>query len=866
MPVRKLKIHAMIRKRFFHCLVFSGFAAGLPALAQSPGSVPFSADAPRQTILFDRAWQFYQGDAPGADQPLFDDSSWQTLDLPHDWMIEGVPGPDPSAMDGHFDKNSPAGAGGAYLDGGVGWYRKTFTLPESARGRHISIFFDGAYMDADITCNGTKLGNHPYGFTSFSYDLTPVLKYGNDKNVLAVRLNVVQPCCRWYSGAGLYRHVWLVVTQPVHIALWGTTITTPKADATDAQVNVATQIVAETGTASSDATLTTILLDPSGKEVARNEATQKVSPDLGTSLNQTFSLPTAQFWSMETPALYRAVSEVRVNGALVDSYTTPFGIRSIEFKKDEGFFLNGQRVQIKGVCDHHDLGCLGSAAYKAGFERQWRILKAMGCNALRTSHNPPSPELLDLCDRMGILVMDECFDEWKLNKTKFGYGRFFDQWAEKDLTSMIQRDRNHPSIILWSIGNEVTEGFTPGGDKVATRLQDIAHREDPTRQVTSACQRPYIAVKYGFDKALDIFGVNYTPTIYQDQDVHAREIMIGSETASTVDSRGEYGLQLGADGKVTINPKPAPNQVSSYDQWLPGWATDAQQEEIALQKAPWISGEFVWTGFDYLGEPTPYKWPSRSSYFGFLDTCGFPKDRYYLYKSVWSRDPVVHILPSSWNWAGFEGKEIPVWIYTNADSVELFLNGQSLGVKKFPDDVELVDIRAQKGMPGTPIIPGHQGPSLHLAWSVPYAPGVLKAVATKNGALVATDEVDTAGDPAKILLDVDRSQIEGSGQDLAYIKVTLVDKDGHVCPNADNEIKFGVGGTAATLAGVDNGDPTNHESFQGTQQKAFHGLALAVLKSRPDTTGSVTLIASTDGLPAAQTTIQVTPPSPTLQN
>lgn len=847
-------------------LVFSTITTHVSASASSPGAVVFSADTPRQAILFDRAWQFYQGEAAGADQSVFDDSSWRTLDLPHDWMIEGVPGPDPSAMDGPFDKKSPAGDGGAYLNGGIGWYRKTFTLPESARGRHISILFDGAYMDADVTCNGQKLGNHPYGFTSFSYDLTPVLKYGDEKNVLSVRLNIVQPCCRWYSGAGLYRHVWLVVTQPVHIAQWGTTITTPKAEATGAEINVVTQVVSEAGAASSDATLTTILLDPSGKEVARKEDAQKVSPDQAAMFNQTCSLPTAQLWSTETPALYRAVSEVRVKGTLVDSYTTPFGIRNIEFKKDEGFFLNGKRIQIQGVCDHHDLGCLGSAAYKRGFERQLQILKAMGCNALRTSHNPPSPEMLDLCDRLGILVMDECFDEWKLNKTKFGYGRFFDEWAEKDLTSMVQRDRNHPSIILWSIGNEVTEGFKPGGDKVATMLQDIVHREDPTRLVTSACQQPANAVKYGFDKALDVFGVNYQPVMYQNQEVHAREIMIGSETASTVDTRGEYGLKLDKDGMVTIDPKPAPNQVSCYDRFITPWATDAQQEEIALQNTSWISGEFVWTGFDYLGEPTPYKWPSRSSYFGFLDLCGFPKDRYYLYKSVWSHEPVVHILPSSWNWAGFEGKEIPVWIYTNADSVELFLNGQSLGTKKFSGDVEMINIPAKKGVLAAPDAPAHQGPTLHLAWSVSYAPGVLKAVATKNGAVVATDELTTAGDPAKILLDVDRSQIEGSGQDLSYIKVTLVDKDGHICPNADNEIKFSVEGTAAKLAGIDNGDPTNHESFQGSRHKAFHGLALAVLKSCDDATGSVTLTASAEGLPSAQATIQVTLPIASQQN
>jgi beta-galactosidase len=831
--------------------------------ATSSAPVPISGDA-RQTILFDSTWKFHVGEATGAEALGFDDSSWRAVDLPHDWMIEGVPGADPAAMEGPFDKKSPAGAGGAYLNGGIGWYRKTFTLPDSAKGKRIAILFDGAYMDSDVYLNGQKLGNHPYGFTSFSYDLTPGLKYGSDTNVLAVRLNVVQPCCRWYSGAGLYRHVWLIATTPVHIAQWGTYITTPKAAADGSEVHVATSVQND-GASAGNATLTTILLDPSGKEVARKEDTQNAAAGATTAFDQTIALPTAQLWSLETPNLYHAISEVRVNGALTDSYTTPFGIRTIEFKKDNGFFLNGKHVQIQGVCDHHDLGCLGSVALRRGFERQLQILKSMGCNALRTSHNPPSPEMLELCDQMGILVMDECFDEWKLNKTKNGYGRFFDDWAQKDLLSMLHRDRNHPSIVIWSIGNEVTEGFKPGGDKVATKLQDIVHREDTTRPVTSACQQPDNAVKYGFDKALDIFGVNYDPAMYQNQEVHARETMIGSETASTVDTRGEYGLKLGPDGTVQIDPKPAPFQVSSFDQWHPKWANDSQQEELALRKAPWVSGEFVWTGFDYLGEPTPYSWPSRSSYFGIVDLCGFPKDRYYLYKSVWSRHPTVHIVPSSWNWAGLEGKAIPVWVYTNADSVELFLNGQSLGAKKFPGDAEVINLPVAKGQLGHPDIPPHTAPTLHLAWSVPYAPGIIKAVATKNGQVVATDELTTAGDPAKILLEADRTQIEGTGQDLSFIKATIVDKDGHVCPNADNEIKFSVDGTAASLAGVDNGDATNHESFQGMQHKAFHGLALAVLKTHPDATGAVTLTASADGIAAAQVTIQVTTPVASVQ-
>jgi beta-galactosidase len=805
-----------------------------PGSAQSPAPAPVQ---PRDVASFDRAWKFNLGEATGAQDPAFDDSSWRSLDIPHDFMIEGVPGPDPTSMNGPFDKNSPAKGGGGYLNGGIAWYRKTFTLPDSARGQRISILFDGAYMDSDVYLNGQLLGNHPYGFTSFSYDLTPNAKFGSEKNVLAVRLKIEQPCCRWYSGGGLYRHVWLVTTQPVHVAQWGTYITTPKATEADAQVKVVTSVQNDDAANPANAKLTTILLDPNGKEVARKEDTQAVAAGAAASFEQNLSLPTAQLWSCDTPVLYHAVSEVRVGNALTDSYTTPFGIRTIEFTLDDGFKLNGKRVQIKGVCDHHDLGCLGSAALRRGFERQLQILKGMGCNALRTSHNPPSPEMLDLCDQMGILVMDEAFDEWKQDKTKFGYGRFFDEWSQKDLVSMLHRDRNHPSIIVWSIGNEVSEGYHAGGDATAKPLVDTCHREDPTRLVTSALQQPDKSLDVNFQKVLDVFGCNYHVGVYNDPRVKGVMPLVGSETASETDSRSEYGLSLDAQGNVQITAK-INNQLSSYDTFHPSWAQTAEEDLLAVKNATWNAGEFCWTGFDYIGEPTPYPWPSRSSYFGINDLCGFPKDRYYLYKSQWSSEPLVHILPMSWNWKGFEGKAIPVRVFTNADSVELFLNGTSLGVQSMDKDAK----------------------DLHLEWSVPYAPGELKAVASKGGQVVATDIVKTAGDPAQITLAPDRDKIVANGQDLSFIKVTIQDKDGNVCPDADNLVKFEVNGTAADLAGLDNGDATNLEPFQGKQHKAYHGLALAVLKSHYDDTGPVTLTASVDGLTSASTVVTVTAP------
>ena len=821
---------------------------GLPPQARGVPVAP--APTPRVSS-FDRGWRFHLGDAPGADAPAFPDADWRPVSLPHDWSIEGPVGDNPADMDGPFDRLSPAGAGGGYLNGGVGWYRKAFTLPASARGAHVTLLFDGAYMNADVWLNGAHLGNHPYGFTSFFYDLTSHLKSGAARNVVAVRLNVQQPSCRWYSGAGLYRHVWLTVTRPVHVAQWGTYVTTPRATPTGATVRVRTQVT-DDGAAPAQAALTTVLYDPAGQPVARQTSKLPVAAGATAQFDQTIPLRHARLWSPATPVLYRAVSEVSVGGKVTDTDATPFGIRTIEFTKDRGFLLNGVHVPLYGVCDHHDLGCLGSAAYRRAIERQLQILKGMGCNAIRTSHNPPSPELLDLCDKMGFLVMDESFDEWKQNHTKYGYGQYFDQWSEPDMVSMLDRDRNHPSIILWSIGNEISEGRSgnPAAGPMAQRLAAICHREDPTRPVTSACPNPANDWNSGLAQALDVFGINYevggssgaynldkpgnTPPASPDPAAyHGQLPLVGSETASQVDTRGEYGLRVDAQGAVQIDPKPN-NQVSCYDLFRPGWASSGETDLLALKNAPWVAGEFVWTGFDYIGEPNPYGWPSRSSYFGFIDLAGFPKDRYYLYKSQWSSEPVVHLLPSSWTWPGFEGKPIPVEVFTNADTVELFLNGVSLGTKALATDAK----------------------QLHLEWSVPYAPGDLKAVATKGGKVVASDELHTAGPPAALTLRPDRARIAADGQDLSFVTVTVLDKNGTVCPDADSEVRFTVSGPA-DIAGLDNGDPINHEPFQGTQHRAFHGLALAVLRSRYGVPGRVTLTATADGLPPAATTLTI---------
>jgi len=793
----------------------------------------WAADAPgveaRQTLSFDQGWRFHLGDVADGEKPRTADPDWRLLDVPHDFSIEGNPGADPNTMEGPFDKKSPGGTGAGALNGGIGWYRKTFTLPDSAKGKRIRVLFDGVYMDSDVWLNGTHLGKHPYGYTSFQYDLTPNLRPG--ANVLAVRVNVQQPCSRWYSGAGIYRHVWLTIAEPLHVAPWGTYVTTPKVADAEADVRVRTRVLNDGAEAAKATLITTIIGAREANNAAEERVIETIPAGASHEFDQTLKVPRPKRWSIEDPYLYRAITKVRVGDRLVDRVETPFGIRTIEFTAENGFLLNGKRVQLQGVCDHHDLGCLGSAVHARGIERQLEILKAMGCNAIRTSHNPPAPELLEFCDRMGLVVMDEAFDEWVIPKSgmRYGYGRFFDQWSERDLVSMIHRDRNHPCVILWSIGNEIKEQGAAQGGAMAKRLVDICHREDPTRPVTSGCNKVGPASKNGFIAALDVVGINYNIAEYAKQ---RGKVLVAAETSSALSTRGHYGLELKPDGKVGIN-KRADNQCVSYDLDHPGWGCTAETSLLAIRNAPWVAGEFVWTGFDYIGEPTPYGWPSRSSYFGIIDLAGFPKDRYYLYQSQWTAKPVIHLLPH-WNWKGFEGKEVPVWCFTNAESVELLLNGKSLGSRDFKDSK-----------------------SLHLEWKVPYEPGVLKAVG-KKGAQTITDEVRTAGEPARLIVRPDRGQIAADGADLSYVEVRVVDKDGNLCPSADNEIAFGLEGPGA-IAGVDNGDPTSHEPFKATRHKAFHGLCLAVVKAAR-TPGEIRLSATSPGIQSQPAAITTAPP------
>jgi beta-galactosidase len=813
------------------------------------------AEGGRQRVLFDAGWVFHRGDAPGAEATAFNATGWRPVNLPHDWAIEPDPASKGPRSEGLFNPDSPSHSGNGYLPGGVGWYRKTFTLPDTVRGKRISLEFEGVYMDSDVWVNGQHLGNRPYGYSTFVYDVTDHLSYGDGKpNVLAVRVNVPTPSSRWYSGAGIYRHVWLTTTDPVHVAHWGVFASTPRVAPDSADVRIRT-VVRNEGDAAAEGALRTTLIDPTGREVGSDEVGGSAAPGEEVDATQVITVADPVLWSTNAPKLYTAVTQVVNGGKVVDEVRTPFGIRSYEFTKDRGFLLNGKRVPIRGVCQHHDQGYLGAAAFDRAIGRQLEILKAAGCNAIRTSHNPPAPKLLELCDRMGFLVMDEAFDCWNVAKEKYDYGRFFLKWHERDLGDLVKRDRNHPSVILWSIGNEIPNITTGEGAEWANKLAEIVKDQDRTRPVSAGCNAPDGTVKGGAVKALDVFGINYN--LERFDAFKDRYPLFSSESASTVSARGEYNLLWRGEGPAATCPAIA-NQVSAYDVFVPDWATHAEQMLLKLRESPWIAGEFVWTGFDYIGEPTPFAWPSVVSYFGFIDLCGFPKDRFYLYQSQWTDAPMVHILPH-WNWPGYPGVAIPVWAYSNAEEVELFLNGKSLGAKRlddtpetriFPNDRKITVHDNKYVKPG-----GHSKQALHFAWDVPWQPGELRAEARHDGKVVATDVVRTAGEPAKVRLSVDRSRIAADGQDLAFVTVEIVDAQGVICPEAFNLVRFAVTGPA-TLAAVGNGDSTSHADFQADHAATYHGKLLAIVRAGA-APGAVALKATSDGLEAAELTIEI---------
>lgn len=782
-------------------------------------------------------------------QATFEDSSWRKITLPHDWAIEGP-----------FKQEYPGETGKLKWWGAV-WYRKHFTLPAADAGKQIYLDVDGAMSYASVWVNGQFASGWPYGYASWRVDLTPFVKPGAE-NVIAIRLDSPEESSRWYPGSGIYRNVWLVKTEKVHVGQWGVTVTTADVSKEKATVNVGVNLENKSDQlARLSASVALFKLNDAGARqgsaiAVLNASGVMVPAETSAIIPAQFKIPKPELWSIKQPNRYVAVTAISQDGKIVDEVETIFGIRTFQFTKDNGFLLNGERIPLNGVCNHHDLGALGAAFNVRAAERQLEILKAMGCNAIRTSHNPPAPELLDLCDRMGFVVMDEAFDMWAAKKKRNDYHLVFPDWHEADVRAFVRRDRNHPCIVLWSIGNEIPEQANTNRFHIARELADLVHEEDPTRPVTAGCNH-VVAGYNGFQNLVDVFGFNYKPDQYAKFRATSPNIpLYSSESSSCISSRGEYFFPVTDDKLQGM----ADFQMSSYDLYAPRWAMPPDTEFKGQDANPFVAGEFVWTGFDYLGEPTPYnsdlsnlnnysdpadkaraekelaemgkiRSPSRSSYFGIVDLAGFPKDRYYIYQARWRPDfPMAHILPH-WNWPERIGQVTPVHVYTSGDEAELFLNGKSLGRKK-------------KGKL-----------EYRLRWNdVVYQPGELKVVAYKNGKKWTTDVMRTTGPAAKLTLAPDRAKIAADGKDISFITVKVADKDGLLVPRSKNQIKFKIDGPGEIVA-TDNGDATSFESFQAPERKAYNGLALVIVRAKPGQPGKITLTAETEGLKAGECVI-----------
>ena len=777
----------------------------------------------RERQCFDKDWRFVLADSAQMSKTDYDDSMWRVLDVPHDWAIEG-----------DFYAGNPSGAGGGALPGGIGWYRKHFTLGDCETQMSESRFFlefDGVYMNSTVYVNGQEVGFRPYGYSSFEYDITPFVREG--ENVVAVRVdNSDQPNSRWYSGCGIYRHVWLTKTAPVHVAHWGVF-----ADASvvkgKGRLNI--EVSLENLTKGIVPIVRNTLIDPNGKIVGKSSGLKSV-----------INVSKPRLWSCETPNIYNVRTEVVVGGKVIDTYETTTGFRSFKFDPQTGFWLNGKNFKLNGVCEHHDFGCLGAALNEDAMHRKLTKLKAMGVNSIRSSHNPPAPELLNMCDTMGLIVMDESFDMWRRKKTQNDYARFFDEWHERDLTDLVLRDRNHPSILMWSIGNEVLEQWSSAeadtltleqanlilnaGHDASTlakdgelsvqslltqHLAEIVKRYDTSRPITAGCNEPSPNNHLFKSGAIDIIGFNYHHQWVKDVPTNfPGKPFIFSESVSALQTRGFYMMP---SDSVYVAPKQwwlpytdPTYMCSAYDNMHASWSSTHEETWDVVKHTPYVGGQYIWTGFDYIGEPTPYGFPARSSYFGIIDLAGFPKDTYYMYQSEWTSKPVLHLFPH-WNW--IPGDEIDMWCYyNNADEVELFINGKSQGVRKKVDS--------------------HQ---YHVMWRVIFDPGEVKVVARKDGKEVGQQTIKTAGAPDYIRLSYDYR-----GKTTDFIVAEVVDKDGNLCPWADDEIYFIYEGEGGIL-GTDNGCQTSMERFTAPHRKAFFGKCLVVAKGK----GSITAKSAT---------------------
>ena len=783
--------------------------------------------AQRSEYLLEKGWKFTKGEVSNAEMPAFNDAKWETVDIPHDWAIFGP-----------FDKNNDlqnvavtqnfetqaslkTGRTGGLPYVGIGWYRTTF---HSTPGKQTTLIFDGAMSEARVFVNGKEACFWPCGYNSFYCDVTSLVNEDGKNSTLAVRLENRPQSSRWYPGAGLYRNVHVVTTEKIHVPVWGTQITTPYVKDEYASVCLRTTILNAEKT---ELTVVTDIIDADGQVVSTK--TNKGVINHGQPFTQNFIVERPKLWSPETPVLYKAVSKIYSGDTLLDTYSTRFGIRTIEYIADKGFYLNGKRRKFQGVCNHHDLGPLGAAINVAALRHQLTLLKEMGCDAIRTSHNMPAPELVELCDEMGFMMMLEPFDEWDIAKCDNGYHRLFNEWAEKDMVNMLRQYRNNPCVVMWSIGNEVPTQWSPEGYKVAKFLQDICHREDPTRPVTCGMDQVKSVLANGFAAMLDIPGLNYRAHLYDEAyERLPQNIILGSETSSTVSSRGVYKFPVERKAGAMYDD----HQSSSYDLEYCNWSNIPDIDFARAEDHEWTIGQFVWTGFDYLGEPSPYDtnaWPNHSSMFGIIDLASIPKDRYYLYRSVWNKEAeTLHILPH-WNWEGREGEKTPVFVYTNYPSAELFINGKSYG-------------RQTKHKNGT------VENRYRLMWhDAVYQPGEVRVVAyDEQGNPVAEKTVRTAGKPHHIELVTDRSSLQADGKDLAYVTLRIVDKDGNLCPNDGRLVSFKVKGASKYRASA-NGDPTCLDLFHKPEMHAFGGMLTVIVQSG-EKTGEIELQATAKGI------------------